>query len=637
MLATTPKPILTIPPRKAWQIAVLTAVIFGCVALLSIATRDSTHIAAIWPANGILLAVLLRYRSAATHALVVLLCFIANVLAVHASGDLWLRALACALANTAHAVIALLLIRRFITTGRAEFEKFHVVIRFAVLVGGVAGLLPAALAAVAATAFIGTPFESAFIAWYTSHGLGIILMTPACLTLMTRRRDKKADLAEPLAHALVLLGSMVLVFGQTQAPLLFLLFPPLAGIAMRLGPRAAALAALTVSCAAVVATQQGAGPLAMMDGTRPELKMFALQLFCLASVLTSLSVAAFFTEREAMHRRLHRLSDAAGEAQQKLNVALDHMCQGLCMFLPDGRMIMRNQRFLDLYNLSGEEAPLGLTLKNLMTVCARRGLAPQSHTYAADLLSSTDVDQELTDGRCIRIAQRLLADGTVVSTYTDISEDKRAEEELVHRTHHDVLTDLANRRLLDLRLAEEFARARRGAPFALLLIDVDHFKSINDVHGHAIGDAVLVALSDRLTASLRDLDLAARLGGDEFAIILHGCTTENDVMPFASRIFAACSDGVDIQGRTVPLSISVGAAIAPHDGETSDVLLKAADKALYRAKDEKRGSICFSRTSEPLQSELPADASLSVRSTLLTLHGDYERRPAPFKPHAHGS
>ena len=568
--------------------AFATAMAFGIAAFLSInATRDGTQIAAIWPAIGILLASLLQSRTTRARRLVLALCFIANVLAAAASSDQWLRIFVFSSVNTGHAILAFTLVRRFVGA-RLEFGRRDTVIRF-MLVGGIlAPFVAGIVAACMAKLVLGAPVLAAFKTWFMARSLGVMVVTPACLTLLSKQVQGSAGPRQSLPYAVVLAAVLATVFAQSSAPLLFLVFPILVGISMRLGPRASAFAALVTSSVAITCTYKGWGPLALMAGADPAAKVFVLQAFCLVAVLTSLAVAAAVAERERLRRHLERLSVSLAESRRKLDVALNQMCQGLCMFGSDGRMIMRNPRFLELYRLGEQDVPLGLPIDELMRACARHGVSPQAEGYLPDFSASKDFDQALGDGRYIRVAQRRLDDGTLVCTYTDVSDDKRVEEQLVYRMHHDALTDLANRRFMDMRVAEALARARRGVGFALLLIDVDHFKSINDNHGHAVGDAILVALAARMTGAVRESDFVARLGGDEFAVILESVAHEMDVEPIARRLLDICEREVLVAGKRLPVSLSVGVAFAPRDADTAGALFKAADTALYRTKNNGR-------------------------------------------------
>jgi diguanylate cyclase (GGDEF)-like protein/PAS domain S-box-containing protein len=173
----------------------------------------------------------------------------------------------------------------------------------------------------------------------------------------------------------------------------------------------------------------------------------------------------------------------------------------------------------------------------------------------------------------------------------DVTDKKKAEETIRHLAYHDALTDLPNRFLFNERLSMEVARARRGgAKLALMLLDLDRFKEINDTYGHHGGDAVLKAVAERLSASLRASDMVARVGGDEFMLILpdiFGAKTAQDV---GAKLISVVEQPLEYEGRTLDITTSLGVAIFPDHAETEDDLIKLADNAMYRAKEHGRDS-----------------------------------------------
>jgi diguanylate cyclase (GGDEF)-like protein/PAS domain S-box-containing protein len=190
----------------------------------------------------------------------------------------------------------------------------------------------------------------------------------------------------------------------------------------------------------------------------------------------------------------------------------------------------------------------------------------------------------------------------------DVTERRMAEVRIRHLAHYDPLTELPNRSLFRLRLDEALARARRGERFALCCLDIDHFKDINDTLGHPVGDALLNAVSRRLTAAVRPTDTVARLGGDEFAIIQSDIAEPADAAALAERLITTVAAPFDIAGHRVVTGVSIGFSIAPDDGLDADRLLRNADMALYGAKGDGRG--CY-RYFEP-----EMDARMQARRAL---------------------
>jgi diguanylate cyclase (GGDEF)-like protein len=177
---------------------------------------------------------------------------------------------------------------------------------------------------------------------------------------------------------------------------------------------------------------------------------------------------------------------------------------------------------------------------------------------------------------------------------------KRARElevkssEIVHIAHHDILTGLANRVLLHDHIDQAFARARRHQEnFAVLCIDLDRFKIANDTLGHQAGDALLQQVAERLRHCARDVDTIARVGGDEFIVLQSSVARSADVTALAKRILQSVSAPYDVGGNPVVISASIGIAVAPSDGASTDKILGHADLALYRAKANGRNDFCF--------------------------------------------
>lgn len=171
-------------------------------------------------------------------------------------------------------------------------------------------------------------------------------------------------------------------------------------------------------------------------------------------------------------------------------------------------------------------------------------------------------------------------------------------QQLIHQAHYDALTSLPNRQLLAERLQAEIARSERTqCPFAVLFIDLDHFKRLNDTMGHSLGDKLLLGVSERLTERLRETDTAARWGGDEFVIIAPGIDDRADASKLANNLLVSLTRPFTIEGREYHVGASIGIAVYPEDGDSPEHLLQNADSALYKAKETGRGgSIFFERS-----------------------------------------
>ena len=218
----------------------------------------------------------------------------------------------------------------------------------------------------------------------------------------------------------------------------------------------------------------------------------------------------------------------------------------------------------------------------------------------ASLLESgalEDATAVLVGGIPVELRRRLIetaAGPRTVVTLRDLRERIASETRMERLAHHDVLTGLANRTLLRRRLEEEIARGQVGGPgFAVLCLDLDRFKPVNDVYGHAAGDQLLQQVAQRLAACLRHTDLCARTGGDEFVILLALTDEPDRAQALAERLLGTLSHPFDLGFAEVTISLSVGVALFPEDGATAEEILRAADIALYRAKEGGRADVAF--------------------------------------------
>ncbi|MCW8888703.1 MAG: diguanylate cyclase, partial [Gammaproteobacteria bacterium] len=178
-----------------------------------------------------------------------------------------------------------------------------------------------------------------------------------------------------------------------------------------------------------------------------------------------------------------------------------------------------------------------------------------------------------------------------IAIFRDITEVKRSEEELWHIAHHDPLCDLPNRNLMNAYLEQSMAQAKRDDRIiALMLIDLDDFKNINDTLGHSAGDHALIAFAKILKGSVRESDVVARLAGDEFTIMLSDMNSANEAEVVAQKIIGALAEPVSIEGQMITLGASIGISFYPTDGATANYLLKCADQAMYLAKHEGKNS-----------------------------------------------
>ena len=477
---------------------------------------------------------------------------------------------------------------------------------------------------------------------------------------------------------------------------------------------------------------------ALVDWRRDAILLAALAV----GAIIVIALGALVSVRQLF--KVQRRSEREIERQKsRLGMALDNMSQGLCMFDAESRLILCNQRYLDMYRLSPDIVKPGCTLQSLIEHrIDTNTFVGDVHNYVAEIKELVTRGKtvnrlvEIPDGRTIRLVHQPIGNGAWVATHEDITvqrnaekerdrnreflnlvvenipvttvvkdardlryvfineageryygmrrkdilgktasellpeasaeminrldrqllatgrgavsdehqirmpngeiriakstrmpipdgagktqyvlsviedvtERKRAEERIAHLAHHDALTGLPNRLLFRTQLETTLKQLRPDECLALLYLDIDHFKSINDTLGHPVGDSLLNAVSERLRDCVPANDAIARLGGDEFAIVHTAIRNPEDCIPLLNKISEAIRAPYNLDGHQVLADLSIGIAIAPGDGLEPDELLKNADLALYGAKAEGRGTYRFF--------EVEMDARMKERRTL---------------------
>ena len=315
------------------------------------------------------------------------------------------------------------------------------------------------------------------------------------------------------------------------------------------------------------------------------------------------------TERHRLNAKIERQNELLKQHEERLlaqnvqlDAALSNMAQGLAMFDDQLRLVVANDRYAELYRLAHDQIVPGTTLHQLLDRSIANGcMIGKSADDVVEFLQRCIAGQtcsqlvtSLQDGRMISVSIQPMADGGYVTTHQDVTEQKRAEARIAHMALHDALTDLPNRTLFRNRLDEALIGVRRGdGKLAVLMVDLDRFKQVNDTLGHAAGDALLKAVTERLRNCVRVTDTVARLGGDEFAVLAVSNDMPREAAAIGERIGQSIGAAFQIDGHCVRIGTSIGIAWAPDDGSDAAELLKKADVALYRAKREGRGTHCF--------------------------------------------
>ncbi len=297
---------------------------------------------------------------------------------------------------------------------------------------------------------------------------------------------------------------------------------------------------------------------------------------------------------------VHKLSQQHQLEKQRLDTAINNMTQGLLMFDASRRLVVANQRYIEMFGVSTDVVKPGCTLPQLLQHRKETGsFAGDVGEYCSNLygkLAQGKVFQKIldaADGGSIQVSYRPLRRGGWVTTLEDITERRRVEERITHLAHYDALTDLPNRALFHEQLKRELARIVPGEQLAVLYIDIDEFKSVNDTLGHLIGDQLLKSVAVSLGHCVRGTDFVARLGGDEFAIVQTAVKTVDDVTDLATRVLDAIRKPVECLGHQVTTDASIGIALAPQHGADLDQILKNADLAMYAAKSAGRRTYRF--------------------------------------------
>lgn len=287
-------------------------------------------------------------------------------------------------------------------------------------------------------------------------------------------------------------------------------------------------------------------------------------------------------------------------------IALNNMARGLSMFDAERRLIVCNALYREIYELPEDLTVSGTPFSRIVAYhAAKEGSANsaeelhrqhvwiEQHTIELSYGRVFTHTHHLKNGRIILVTNQPLQDGGWVDIQEDITERTLAEERISWLARHCPLTEISNRFDICEKLNAEICRLKPGASLAVHLIDLDHFKQVNDTLGHAAGDAVLKAVAKRICSTVRERDLVGRLGGDEFAIIQRDVAGPEQALGLARRLITTLNAPYRVLGSSAGIGASIGIAVAPEHGDNADTLLRKADAALYRVKGSGRGSACL--------------------------------------------
>src|ERR1700730_2044416 len=309
----------------------------------------------------------------------------------------------------------------------------------------------------------------------------------------------------------------------------------------------------------------------------------------------------------------------------QFDTALNNMPHGLCMFDSEGRLVVGNNRLSELLGLPPDLAHKDMTVWEMFYECVRSELiteytaervAVQFETHQADRKKGNIIIDAL-DGRNFSLTFQPMENGGSVGLIEDITDRKSAEAKISHMARYDALTGLPNRTYFRDQLDKALGPTRHsGKSCAVLFIDLDQFKQVNDTLGHPCGDQLLCAVADRLRKIVRDTDVVARFGGDEFVVFQSPVKHPKEAAALAKNIVKWLEEPYDIEGHNVVIGASIGIAITPHEAISADSLLKNADMALYRAKSDGRGTWRFFEPDMAAQAQARRSLELDLRTAL---------------------
>ena len=344
------------------------------------------------------------------------------------------------------------------------------------------------------------------------------------------------------------------------------------------------------------------------------------------------SAETLLRENHALRGNISALSQAFDGQKKLFEVILNNLPLGLSVFDADQRLTLSNIRFRQLFDLTDEDVIAGATIADLTakmrgteSASTKPGRRTGRHSSATARSNSLRRREWLMDdGRIIQSMVTILSDGSNISIHADITEDRRAAERITYLAHHDPLTGLPNRIHFREQVDATLAERRPDQQIALVHLNLDGFKSINNTMGVSAGDKILQQVAERIRASAGSENTLARLGSDEFAILQTGKQQPRNVTALAEQIRRELSAPFLHGEKQLELSVSMGIAIAPGDGEETDVLLKNAGVALSHAKaDGRKRERFFASEMEAqmqLRHALEADLRAAVEKEEFELH-----------------
>jgi len=575
--------------QKLIRESLAVGLVYLAAARLGLTTAfTAQQVTLVWPPTGIALAVLMLVGPDLWPG-ILFGAFLANL----TSHQPVAVALAIAAGNTLEAMTAAWLLRQFVATPMSQsWERGMLAV---VVFGALAST--AISATIGATSFCASglqpwsSFWSMWRTWWLGNAAGDLIVLPALLAFSARPRllnwQQRVEIGALVAGLAI---TSIVVFARrfdnaAHYPLEYLVFPFLIWAAIRFGIAGAAFANLLMSAIAIWGTGRGYGPYAIGQGDE---RLMLLQIFLSVVSSSGLLLGATVSDRDSARVRRAGMVEAALDCI----ISMDHL----------GRIIEFNPAAERAFGYSRAEAYgqdfAGLIIPEHLREFHRRAIMRHHRLGDPGLLGRRfETVAVRADGHEFPIElsmSRVPTAGPPIFTafIRDITEQKRMVKQLAFRATHDGLTSVLNNATFMERLTLAARQANVGGrhDIAVLFVDLNKFKAINDRFGHVVGDRLLVAIARRLRAAVRPNDSVGRLGGDEFAVLLEHVTDQADVEAVVQRVRRAMDEPFNVDGHEIRASVSVGIALASKDGPRPEDLLRAADSAMYVVKTGRAGN-----------------------------------------------
>jgi len=444
-------------------------------------------------------------------------------------------------------------------------------------------------------------FPHGLMLWWMGNLLGIVLIAPLLLIWRTWPAGWFNNPARILETA-ALIGSSILLAGMifngwlsellnlTQHSHLMML--PITWAAIRFGRHGVSLLLLQAALQALLGAIGGTGHFA---NDIAETELVNYWTYVMTGSFVGIVLGTIFRERRLNERKL-------AESQAQMQAILDHAPVGIWLVGTDGRYRFVNKQFCDAVGVPEQSFLETDNLRELMGSEMAESCLHSDHACLAQ--EQPHVSQEtltLTDGRLhvLEVTKAKLRDPRgemtgIIGISMDITARKQAEDMIWHQANYDMLTGLPNRHMFRDRMEQGISKSHRSTlPLALLLIDLDRFKEVNDTLGHDMGDKLLVEAAQRIVGCVRESDTVARLGGDEFTVILSELENIHSIERIAQKILDKLTSPFTLGHDVAYVSASIGIALYPDDADNIESLLKHADQAMYQSKDQGRNRYSY--------------------------------------------